>query len=171
MPTMASFVGMTPWAPVTPWIILPSGARELVINPAPAPMSRKPRLALMAPPMICPAVFFIARSPMAVMMPIRYAGSLRISFTRNFEGVTSQPMMSLLFPSSDVVRVPEYRVDLRGAREVLNHLHRPSHIAQGPGDLPGGQQGHGLGRLALRGDGVGGLGGDGRRPPQRESTR
>src|SRR3954463_9008828 len=147
MPTMASFVGMTPCAPVTPWIIVPSGARELVTSPAPAPMSRKPRVALMAPPMICPAVFFIARSPMAVMMPIRYAGSLRISFTRNFAGVTSQPMIVLLFPSarSDVVRVPEHRVDLRGAREVLNHLHRPSHLAQGPGDLTGGEQGHRLG--------------------------
>ena len=74
-------------------------------------------------------------------------------------------MMLLLFLSSDVVRVPEHRVDLRGAREVLNHLHRPSHIAQGPGDLTGGEQGHGLGGLALRGDGVGGLHGDVRRPP------
>jgi hypothetical protein len=71
MPTMASLVGMTPCAPVEPWIISPSGARELTTSPAPAPMRRKPSVALMAPPTTWPVDLRRAIRPTAVMMPMR----------------------------------------------------------------------------------------------------
>ena len=71
MPAIASLVGTTPWAPSAPWIMAPSGVREALTRVAPAPMSRKPSTALMAPPATCPAVRRRAIRPIAVMMPMR----------------------------------------------------------------------------------------------------
>lgn len=82
MPTIASLVGTTPCAPVAPVIMVPSGSREAVTRPAPAPMSRKPSVALMAPPMTCPAPLFMADSPTVVMMPMRNAGTDSTSLNR-----------------------------------------------------------------------------------------
>ena len=84
MPAIASLVGTTPCAPSAPSIIFPNGPRELTTSPAPAPIKRKPRVALIAASAIWPTDLRIAASPTAVMMPMRKAGTLRISLTRNW---------------------------------------------------------------------------------------
>ena len=93
--TIASLVGTTPWAPVAPRIMAPSGSSEAMTSVAPAPISRNPRVAFSAEPMTCPALLRSATMPTAVMMPMRKAGTLRISLTRNCAMVTNQSMTLL----------------------------------------------------------------------------
>jgi hypothetical protein len=92
MPAIASLVGITPCAPVAPWIMVPSGASEATTSVAPAPISRNPRVAFNAPPITWPVDLRSATRPTAVMMPIRNAGTLRTSLTMNWAKATSQSM-------------------------------------------------------------------------------
>ena len=76
--------------------MFPRGSKDATTNVAPAPMSKKPSVALMAPPTTWPEDFRRAMRPMAVMMPMRNAGTAKISLTRNSAMLTSQSMGNLL---------------------------------------------------------------------------
>ena len=82
MPTIASFVGTTPCAPSAPWSITPSGSKDAVTSVAPALTRRNPSVAFRAPPITAPMLLRSEMRPIAVIMPMRYAGTLRISLTR-----------------------------------------------------------------------------------------
>ena len=69
MPTMASLVGTTPLVPAA-LDHHAGGLSDATTSPAPAPMSRKPRVAF-APPITWPVLLRNAMRPTAVMMPMR----------------------------------------------------------------------------------------------------
>src|SRR5699024_4718699 len=122
---------------------------EAVTRPAPAPMSKKPRVALIALPRTWPMPLLIAAMPIAVIITIRKAGTARISLTKNcamarttsivvsFYLLSKIVCRSKLQPAWGLHRVEfaQSGINFAQRREVFNHPHGHPDIAYGCGDF------------------------------------